>query len=207
MKMLEALFVVTAKAAPAATTSASAGGDWKWLVPVATLILGFGLKWLQDYVAEQRRREHETALRREQRFDQLRMRRIDAERSNLLLLQPLVVSLLRAGRKLRIARNRAETPSGYWFEVEVDERVRLEPSRIVAEILPIRARLHTAGVVSEFDGFIKFFWEVFASETATEARQAWDIAEELYKPLVESIGNAIRELEDENLQLTDPPAR
>lgn len=44
--MLEAFFVATAKAAPAATAAASDGSDWKWLVPVATLIIGFGLKWL-----------------------------------------------------------------------------------------------------------------------------------------------------------------
>lgn len=89
--MLEVLFVATARAVPAA-----AGYDWKWMVPVATLILGFGLKWLQDHVTEKGRRHHDRVLRREQRFDLLRSRRIDAERANLLALQPLVLQLMRA---------------------------------------------------------------------------------------------------------------
>ncbi|QZN81655.1 hypothetical protein K5K93_04260 [Stenotrophomonas sp. DR822] len=86
--MLEALLLATVKAAPAASAAASAGDDWKWLVPVATLILGFGLKWLQDHLTEKGRRRHAKELRREQRYDALRMRRIDAERANLISVQP-----------------------------------------------------------------------------------------------------------------------
>ncbi|MCR8714781.1 hypothetical protein [Stenotrophomonas indicatrix] len=92
--MLEALFLATVKAAPAATAAASAGDDWKWLVPVITLLLGFGLKWLQDHLTEKGRRKHDHELRREQRYDALRMRRLEAERANLLTLQPLVVAFV-----------------------------------------------------------------------------------------------------------------
>jgi hypothetical protein len=204
--MLEALFVATAKAAPAANAAASDAYDWKWLVPVATLILGFGLKWFQDHVTEKGRRRHEKLLRREQRYDALRMRRLDAERSNLLAMQPLVVALFRAGSRLYEAKNRSMVLGRSWADTPVDPELQLEPGRIASELVSIRARLHSTNVVAEFDEFIEFMWDALSSDTVDEARDKWRIVQSAFKLVSGAIGEATRHLEDEDRLLGDPPA-
>lgn len=205
--MLEALFVAVAKVAPAATAAANNGDDWKWLVPVATLILGFGLKWLQDHLTEKGRRRHERDLRREQRYDALRMRRLEAERGNLLTMQPLAVGLLRAGRRLSMARSKAVVGNEHLSDVGVDPDLEAEPGRLASELLQIRARLHTAKVVGQFDEFLGAFWKALDAETDSQAIGRWEVANETYRFLAEAIGSTIKALEDENQQLGEPLAR
>lgn len=205
--MLGALFLATAKAAPA-TTAVSAGNDWKWLVPVATLILGFALKWLQDYVTEKGRRRHEKELRREQRFDLLRSRRIDAERANLLALQPLVLQLMRAAvvgymEDLRSYQNQG---GQHWgrsrLSAEADESFR----RANADLVPLRARIHTSEVSSTLNTLVALLSGLATVKTEAEATQIWMTGGLMHDELQELIGKQIRLLEDENQQLGDPPA-
>ncbi|KZE52989.1 hypothetical protein J3A72_003136 [Stenotrophomonas sp. PvP093] len=118
--MREALFLATVKAAPAASAAASAGDDWKWLVPVATLILGFGLKRFQDHLTEKGRRRHAKELRREQRYDALRMRRIDAERANLISVQPLLLKLMRTAAVVHLEDIKAYDRTGRVGDVQVN---------------------------------------------------------------------------------------
>ncbi|MGE8259405.1 MAG: hypothetical protein ACN6RJ_08280 [Stenotrophomonas sp.] len=217
--MLEAFFLATAKAAPAATAAASAGEDWKWQVPVATLILGFGLKWFQDFVTERHRRGHERALRREQRFDQLRARRVDAERANLLELQPLVVNFVQAATnayKLKM-RSFAQghgaasylTCSEYQHEgsrkamAEVDDAVR----RSSAAIIPLQARLHSVEVRVALNDLIDVVWAAMDAKSSAEMRKAWDQVDLPHNNLHGVMGRTIKQLEDENQQLGDPPVR
>lgn len=42
--MLETLIIARANAVRTTAATASASDDWKWLVPMVTLIVGFGLK-------------------------------------------------------------------------------------------------------------------------------------------------------------------
>lgn len=207
--MLEALFLATAKAAPAITAGASAGDDWKWLVPVATLILGFGLKWLQDHITEKGRRRHEKELRREQRFDLLRNRRIDAERANLLALQPLVLQLMRAAAVgyMEDLRSYQDHENRHWgrnrLSAAADESIR----QANADLVPLRGRIHTAEVSGRLNALIDLLWRLAKVDTEAEATQIWATGGLMHDELQALIGKQIRLLEDENQQLGDPSAR
>ncbi len=194
--MLEALYVATANAAPA-TTAATSAYDWKWLVPVATLIIGFVLKWLQDHFTEQSRRKHDQALRRDQRRDALRIQKHDAERENLLALQPLVVELLAAGRALRSFRRSIlrQLPGGPSDEEKLREAIR----QLASKVLPIRARLHSVEANQALDELVTRLWESVnsASEDSAEIMGLWQAVEDTHAPAQSAIGRAIKALDDE----------
>lgn len=206
--MLEALFVAAAKSPPLATAAANNGDDWKWLVPVTTLILGFGLKWLQDHFTEKGRRKHEKELRREQRFDLLRSRRIDAERANLLALQPLVLQLMRAAvvGYMEDLRSYQDQGRRHWgrsrLSAEADESFR----RANADLVPLRARIHTTEVSSRLNTLVALLSGLATVKTEAEATQIWATGGLMHDELQQLIGKQIRLLEDENQQLGDPPA-
>ena len=207
--MLEALYLATAKAAPATTAAASAGDDWKWLVPVATLILGFGLKWIQDYLTEKGRRNHEKELRREQRFDLMRNRRIEAERANLLALQPLVGNLMRAVAVGYLEDYRCYRAEGgkNWgnnrLPPEADEAIR----RANADLVPLRARVHTRSVSTALNELVDLLSGLVLVKSEREATEIWRTGGALHYELEELVGKHIKALEDENQVLVDPPAR
>ncbi|MDT3487624.1 hypothetical protein [Stenotrophomonas maltophilia] len=205
--MLEALFVAAANATPATTAAAGGAFDWKWLVPVITLILGFVLKWFQDYVTEKRGRKAEAALRRELRWDELRSRRVDAERANLIALQKIVVNLLQAGRNMRVARTHARPEGEGWYRATVDSYLDVELNRLAAELSPLSVRLHTADVAGQLNMFMGAFWEALSADTATEAWDLWREAEGFHGNLQRLMGETIKQLEDENQQLGAPPAQ
>lgn len=207
--MLEALFVATAKAAPAATAAANNGDDWKWLVPVITLIVGFGLKWVQDYLTEKGRRKHDKDLRSEQRFDALRMRRLEAERANLLVLQPMVTNLVRKCSQCHTARVQAvssyEAPNwkGARIPADLDEGLR----KALADLVPVKARLHSHDVANLLDDVVADVVEASAPRTEEQdAADLWFGLSDKHDQLQELIGGRIKALEDENQQLGDPRA-
>lgn len=194
--MLEALFVATANFAPA-TTAANSAHDWKWLVPVATLIIGFVLKWLQDHFTERSRRKHDQTLRRDQRRDALRIQKHDAERENLLALQPLVVTLMAAGRALRSFRRsmRRRYPGGLEEEQDLMEAVR----KVASNVLPIRARLHSVEANLALDELVRRLWHSINSESENDAEivRLWEAVEDAELPAHTAIGQAIKALDDE----------
>ncbi len=205
--MLEAFFLVTAKAAPATTAAASAGEDWKWLVPVATLILGFGLKWLQDHVTEKSRRKHESALRREQRYDSLRMRKLDAERQNLLALQPLMVRFVRAATVVIHQRQRLVAVGHQWKDTSASAEAKEELRLSAAELVPFQARIHSSDVVSAMNLLINAVTAAMDQQWGDAAEKSWKEVDSVNKRFHSVLGDAIKALEDENQQLGDPPAR
>lgn len=215
--MLEAFVLATTKVAPAATAAASADNDWKWLVPVATLILGFGLKWFQDYITERHRRKHERVLRREQRFDQLRARRVDAERANLLELQPLIVNFVQAATsayKLKVQSFGEGRGGSAYLPVSVEEReaakkamakVDEDVRRSSAAIIPLHARLHSVEVRTALNDLIDVVWMALDAKTSLRMMKNWEQVDQPHNELHGLIGRVIKQLEDENQQLGDPP--
>ncbi|MGG6317658.1 hypothetical protein ACQ5SB_14610 [Stenotrophomonas geniculata] len=205
--MLEALFLAIAKAAPAATAAANSGDDWKWLIPVATLVLGFGLKWFQDHVTEKGRRRHEKDLRREQRYDQLRMRRIDAERANLVLLQPAAVRFVRAATVVAIEKRKAFQLGRPWNEAEATPAADEELRKSAFELIPLHARIHTEAVSVVLNNVINLITAAMQARTAVTFEDQWEFVNKENNELHRVMGVAIKQLEDENQQLGDPPAR
>ncbi len=215
--MLEALFVATAEVAPAATAAANDGTDWKWLVPVATLIIGFGLKWFQDYVTEKGRRRHDKDLRREQRYDVLRMRRLEAERANLLELQPLVVTFMRAATDAYKVKMKAlgwERGAAAFLPANSMEREALlqsvakvndEVRQASAALIPLQSRLHSEEVRSALNGLIDVVWATMDAKASLTMMRNWELVDQPHNELHTVMGRIIKQLEDENQQLGDPP--
>ncbi|WP_445979099.1 hypothetical protein [Stenotrophomonas muris] len=207
--MLEALFVATVRVSCAAT-GANDAYDWKWLVPVITLILGFVLKWFQDYLTEKGRRRHDKELRREQRYDVLRMRRLEAERANLLTLQPMVTHLVRQCSLCHMERVLAASSpdSSGWEKSRISKDLNEDFRKALADLVPLRARLHSSDVSTLLDALISDVVETQSVRTGQEqAEEIWFGLSDKYEELQKLIGNHIRALEDENQQLGDPPAR
>lgn len=219
LKMLEALFVATANAAPAATAAANNGDDWKWLVPVATLLLGFGLKWVQDHVTEKARQKRDDGLRRQQRYDALRMRRLEAERANLLALQPLVVAFMRAATDAYKVKMKAFGEGGgaaaYLPGSSMERDVALQAMAKVngdvrqssAAIIPLQSRLHSAEVRTALNELIDVVWTTMDSKTSLGMMRNWQLVDQPHNELHTMMGRIIKQLEDENLQLGDPPEK
>lgn len=217
--MLEALFLATAKAAPAATAAASGGDDWKWLVPVITLILGFGLKWFQDYLTEKGRRRHDKELRREQRYDVLRMRRLEAERANLLELQPLVVAFVRAATDAYKVKMKAfgwDSGAAAFMPRSTMEREALQKSvakandevrQASAALIPLQSRLHSDEVRSALNALIDVVWATMDAKASLTMMKNWEKVDPPHNELHTVMGRVIKQLEDENQQLGDPPSR
>ncbi|HDS1664531.1 TPA: hypothetical protein QEL40_003280 [Stenotrophomonas maltophilia] len=208
--MLEALFLATVKATPATAAAASAGEDWKWMVPVATLILGFVLKWLQDNVTEKGRRRHEKDLRREQRYDLLRMRRLEAERANMLALQPMVTNLLRKCSQCHLERVRAVSSlaSIGWKNARLPPELDEELRKALADLVPLRARLHSTDVTSLIDDVVSDVVKTQSPRIGQEDADAlWFGLSDKHDQLQALIGDRIKSLEDENQQLGDPPGQ
>lgn len=215
--MLGALFVATAKAAPAATAAANDAYDWKWLIPVATLVLGFGLKWFQDHVTEKGRRRHEKDLRREQRYDALRMRRLEAERANLLELQPLVVTFMRAatdaykakmkafgwekGAAAFMPSNSMEREASLQAVAKANDDVR----QASAALIPLQSRLHSAEVRSALNDLLDVVWATMDAKASLTMMRNWQQTEQPHNELHTVMGRIIKQLEDESQQLGDPP--
>lgn len=217
--MLEALFVAATNPTPAATAAAGGTYDWKWLVPVATLLLGFGLKWVQDHFTEKARQKRDDGLRRQQRYDALRMRRLEAERANLLALQPLVLAFMRAATDAYKVKMKAfgeggvaaaylpgssmERDAALQAMAKVNDDVRQSS----AAIIPLQSRLHSAEVRTALNELIDVVWATMDSKTSLGMMRNWQRVDQPHNELHTLMGRIIKQLEDENLQLGDPPEK
>lgn len=177
---------------------AATGGSNSGWGALLGVVLGWLLKTLTDYFMEKRRRQDAASGRREQRFDALRNRRIESERANLLALQPLVQDFLRAGalcsRAPRELHERSLT--GLEFDAHL-EGMRVQS----AAILPVRARLHDRQIAALLAQLTRAGMQAVQQVEVKDSIRFWDDVIQIGRDVQESIGVAIRTLEDEQVQL------
>lgn len=179
----------------------SGGIAWGALLGVA---LGWALKAISDLLMERQRRRDAADARREKRFDELRSRRIEAERANLLALQPMITDFMVAGALCSRAPRRPSDSGdlrGEEFEAQ-REAMRVQAAAMMA----IRARLHDREI-SELagrltTGGLHAVQQAFASDSTAY----WEAFIPIAKDLHNEVGAAIRRLEDESIQLVAPPS-
>nr|MBH1517169.1 hypothetical protein [Stenotrophomonas maltophilia] len=208
--------------APAAPAAEAVGTFWKVGLPIITLLLGFLLKAGFDYFMEGDREERQKRLRKEQRFDAIRMRRLDSERENLLALQPLIVAYIRAAknvyslkvhptRKLRHLIGVGPIPSNEELLDDAEAAARElglaeeEMWLAAASVAPVRSRLHSTEVVAAVDLLLNVVEEKVAG--AHKSQWRWEDVDGPLNAVHGLIGTAIKQLEGENQQLGDPSAR
>ena len=186
-----------ASMAIAAVIAATGGGNSGWGALLG-VILGWLLKTASDYFMEKRRRLDAAEGRREQRADALRSRRIESERANLLALQPQVQDFLRAGALCSRAPRglRGHSLVGLEFEVHL-ESMRVQ----AAAILPVRARLHDRDIATKLMQLTRVGMQAVHQLDVDDSIRCWDDVIQIGRDTHESIGDAIRMLEDDQVQL------
>lgn len=179
---------------------ASGGIAWGALLGVA---LGWALKAVSDFLLERRRRRDAAEARREQRFDALRSRRIEAERANLLALQPMVTDFMVAGALCSRA-SRRPLDSGELVGEEFESK--REAMRVqAATMMAIRARLHDRDIAELAGRLTTGGMHAVQQAHASDSAYYWDQFIPIARELHNDVGAAIRRLEDESIQLVVPP--
>ncbi|MDH0185886.1 hypothetical protein N7676_00300 [Stenotrophomonas sp. GD03993] len=195
------VLIISAASTAGNPPGVSGGVAWGALVGV---VLGWALKAVSDFLLERQRRRDAADARREKRFDELRSRRIEAERSNLLALQPMVTDFMVAGA---ICSRAPRCPSdggdlvGEEFE-EKREAMRAQAAAMMA----IRARLHDREIAELAGrltaGGLHAVQQAFTSDSTTY----WETFIPIARDLHNEVGAAIRRLEDESIQIVAPPS-
>ena len=117
------------------------GFEWRSLIPVFALILGFVLKWVQDAWSETRRERRSEERRAYERKALKMAKRDEAELLNLVAVQPLVSEYGR-GMLLSIAAAAAREDEGLGWYI-ADDCPGYEQSRLARmSMWPITCRLH-----------------------------------------------------------------
>lgn len=192
--------------APAAPAAESAGDFWKYGFPILTLILGFGMKAGFDYFMEGRRDGKQSRHRWEQRYDALRLRRLEAERENLLALQPLMVRFVRAATIVMHQRQTMVAAGSNWGQAMASDQAKEELRVSAAELVPFHARIHTEQVVAALNAVIKVVMDAMDATFEGSAAKSWQQVDVQNKMFHKVLGDSIKALEDENQLLGAPPA-
>ena len=174
---------------------------WSTLIPVATLVLGFLLKWLQDWSMERRKERGQERLRRELRADALLERRIEIERSNLLALQPVLSSLAIVVAEFHHARQIRFGNTGTWSTGGLPQGLYDNRREAYERLLPIRARLHTIDIMFRLDELTDLGQACNDATSPQDAIVALADHAECVKLLHGVVGTKIRELEFQLLDM------
>lgn len=174
------------------TLNQSAGG---WF-PVVTLVSGYLLKVLSDWLTHRRTREREREAREALRHDQLEERRTTFQRQNLLDLQEAVNDLARAAGAANVQDNRAYRQTGQWQKQllgeELSENFRLAARR--TSILNSRVR---DDLVREL---VQRFKDVSTGASFSPSKEAADSAlntmASVFEELNDRIGMLLRRMDD-----------
>ncbi|TGW16814.1 hypothetical protein E4417_16435 [Stenotrophomonas maltophilia] len=195
-----ALEILIASAAPAAE---STGDFWKYGLPVVSLILGILLKWLLDWSTEGRRERAAKELRIEQRRDVLQSRLTDAERANLLELQPLLSEVM-AG--IVVAHNRAidafqDAQGQHPWLIPRDGQGSEQARLATLKAAPIRVRLHARDLSARISAVLNDD-SVFQAKSPQASTEAVTQLMKKFIAVQEAIGAEIRRLETVDLSTT-----
>ncbi|WP_368865205.1 hypothetical protein [Stenotrophomonas maltophilia] len=187
---------------PGGAAAPPGGVAWGALLGI---VIGWILKTATDVFMEHRRRREAAEARREQRFDALRSRRIEAERANLLALQPMVTDFMLAGAYCSRAP-RHVTDQGDLVGAEFEdqrEAMRLQS----AAMMSIRARLHDREIAVLLGRLTLGGLQAVQQPHPTESVAYWEGIIPMAQEAHNVIGAAIRRLEDESIQLVAPPVQ
>ncbi len=166
------------------------------ILPVATFVLGYIGKWLQDWIAFRRTREREREARRETRLDDLFERRNAFQRETLLKLQEAIAEVLKVASAIwsyRMAKLR-EAGDGAKIDFPADLARPRDAAVVEVSILYVRVRDEQVGKLIE-----EFLGNVAAAETTRERdaiKKATDSCFATQTLVNKHIGRLLRELDD-----------
>lgn len=198
--MFNEAILAAAQASPPAVPSADS--DWKWLVPVITLVIGFGLKWLQDSVTERSRDKKAFLLRQALRVDALKARRAESERANLLELQPLFTQAMQGLVLAFQAAQQQALVTGAWHIPESSPHV-LQNREARMKMQPIISRLHNRVLARQLQDSHGWGKDIVLSLDEETANRALLICLLGSTELMNAIGAEIRLSEAEELAIVE----
>jgi hypothetical protein len=164
--------------------------------PVVTLLGGYLLKVLSDWLQYRRNREREREARDDLRRAQLEERRTTFQRQNLLDLQESVNDLARATGATNVEDYRAYRQTGEWQQQPTDE-VLSESSRVAIRRTSILNSRVRDDLVREL---VQKFKDSCVSATFSDSKEAADSALEMmasmFEDLNDRIGLVLRKMDD-----------
>jgi hypothetical protein len=136
---------------PATTTTLSPAVSWLW--GALTVVLGFVVKSVSDWIEHKRTLEREQETRSALRRDHLAERRVTFQRQTLLELQEAVQDLARSTGESHVQDERAYKETGKWQKQllgeELAEKLLVANRRVL--LLAVRVRDETLrNTVNEF---------------------------------------------------------
>lgn len=173
--------------------------DWNpagWF-PVLTLIVGYAMKALSDWLQHRRTRERERETREAARRDRILERRVIFQRQTLLDLQEAVARLARAAGAIRHADDMAHRQTGQWGAHLVGDTLsdgfriaEVDVSLLSSRVLDESIRTMVGNLRSDATTAV-----TARSEDATG--QAMKSVSSVLDHLNQRIGQIVRELDDE----------
>jgi hypothetical protein len=164
--------------------------------PVVTLLGGYLLKVLSDWLQYRRTREREREAREALRRDQLEERRTTFQRHNLLDLQEAVNDLARATSAGNAEDNRVYGQTAGWQKQRADETLS-ENSRLAIRRTSILNSRVRDDLVREL---VQKFKDSCVSATFSDSKEAADSALEMmasvFEDLSDRIGLVLRKMDD-----------
>jgi hypothetical protein len=168
--------------------------DVEWF-PVATLLLGYVLRWLSDFLSHRHTRAWERQARQEAREDRLREQRTTFQRETLLNLQEAVMDMTRATAEAHVADMNAYRKTGEWRTAVVpalEEGIRLASARTTKLLVRVSDEA-ARGQVVKFKAAVER--AVFSDDRESCQAALRDVFS-LFDEVNDELGELLRKIDD-----------
>ena len=169
--------------------------------PVVTLVTGILLKGLFDIFSDRRIARRDSDARREQRLDNIRLRRAEVQREALLELQSFSMKLGRATAQIHFHDITTYRTSGSWRGEFIPEAIDLGALEGQAGMSTWRVRIRDADVRRLAETVSETCTRVALAQDEAASNHALQLALSLNSELQERIGEVLRNLESEEDQI------
>lgn len=93
-----------------------------------------------------------------------------------------------------------------WRELNVSTEVDQEIQLSALDLIPLQSRIHTVGVVELLNELVNRVVNMLEARNQEELERLFGQISPVHNQLHDLLGRSIKQLEDENQQLGDPPA-
>jgi hypothetical protein len=168
------------------------------LVPVFTLLLGYGTKYLQDWSQDSRVSKRERETRRALRQDAIAERRTQFQRQTLLDLQPALLDLARQAGKMHLHDLRDYRTTGVFHSQAYPDDVNEGCRAATALTSMLAVRVNDDKVRVLISAFKSAASDIGGAESPDDSDSDFHTMSTLFVELQERIGVVLRELDEDD---------
>jgi hypothetical protein len=168
------------------------------LLPVLTLLLGYGMKYLEDWVQHNRTLERERETRRALRQDVIAERRTQFQRQTLLDLQPALLDLARQAGQMHFHDLRDYRATGVFHSQAYPDDVNegLRAATALTSMLAVRVNDEIVRVL--ISAFKSAASDIGGAESPDDSDSHFHTMSTLFVELQERIGVVLRALDEDD---------